>query len=156
MITSSYNYYVHKLFSLLPAVLCSHITITWLLNRSSVVEYVNGQAVEASYDSIYPFILGAIVFDLLFLWIVFKYFRVSVDENGIEVLKIGRNIRYEWNEIMFVSHVHIWKGAIFKVETVKGSFYIHADSPSTGFKDVFNSEFQTEMGKVFKEKKVLS
>lgn len=134
----------------------SSITFTWVLNRSSVAEYVDGLAVAASITTMFPFIIGTVIFDLLFIWIALKYFRVRVDKNGIEVLKIRRNKKYSWDEIMYVSNVQIWKGSIFKIHTVYGSFYIHADSPSMGFKDLLNNEFKTEMGKLFKEKKILS
>ena len=156
MITSSFNYYTQKLGCLFIASIFSLITIPWILNKYWVSEYVDGQQVATSINTMYPFIIGTIVFDLLFLWIALKYFRVSVDQDGITILKIGRNKNYSWDEIMYVSNVNIWKGSIFKIHSIYGNFYIHADSPSMDFKDLLNPEFKTEMGKFFKEKKILS
>ena len=116
----------------------------------------NDETLPIPSQTLVPFIFAALVFDGFYVWIVIKYFRVVVDEKGIEILKIGKNKFYDWDDIIAISNVWLWKGSIFKVETIERSFFIHADSPKIGFQDMFRSEFRTEMGEYFRKRKILN
>ena len=155
MITTSFGYYLQKYLCLFKASGFYFFAFRGPSDGSGVSLPTDTQNVAVGFQVHYTFLVVAIVFSLLYLWMVFKFFSVRVDENGIELLKIQKNTTYRWDQIICISNTIIWSGTLYKVETTTGSFFIHADASSAKLEDVISTEPNNKMGRLFKEKKLL-